>query len=123
MILSLFIIELQHQLNELHPAIASATNYVNARGATSADRLHDVPSRIREIILHGVHTGASTALAAAETYHKMRLAGSLNLAFMEEHNNDDFFEDLEDFDNDADTVANVIHVGDVVSKVFDDDDE
>ena len=119
----MFIIELQHQLNELHPAIASATNYVNACGATSADRLHDVPSRICEIVLHGVHAGASTALAAAEAYHKVCLAGSLNLAFMEEHNNDDFFKDLEDFDSDADAVTNVIHVGDVVSKVFDDDDE
>ena len=123
MILSLFIIELQYQLNKLHPAIASATNYVNAHGATSADRLHDVPSRIREIVLHGVHAGASTVLATAEAYHKVRLAGSLNPAFMEEHNNDDFFEDSEDFDSDANAIPNIIHVGDVVSKVFDDDDE
>ena len=80
-------------------------------------------SRIHEIVLHGVHGGTSTALAAAEAYHKVRMAGSLNLAFMEEHNNDDFFEDLEDFDSDTDAVANVIHVGDIVSKVFDHDDE
>ena len=40
--------------------------FVNARGAVPVVRLHDIPNRVREVALHGVHHGASMALAAAQ---------------------------------------------------------
>ena len=29
-------------------------------------RLHDIPNRVREVALHGIHHGAATALATAQ---------------------------------------------------------
>ena len=40
--------------------------FVNARGAILAIRLYDIPNHVREVALHGVRHGATTALATAQ---------------------------------------------------------
>ena len=52
-----------------------AAGFVNARGAVPVVHLHDIPNRIREVALHGVHHGAAMALAAAQAHsgHELRL--------------------------------------------------
>ena len=40
--------------------------FVNARGAVLVVRLHDIPNRVREVALNGVHHGATMALATAQ---------------------------------------------------------
>ena len=43
-----------------------AAGFVNARGAVLVVHLHDIPNRVREVALHGVHHGVATALAATQ---------------------------------------------------------
>ena len=43
-----------------------AAGFVNARGAVSVIRLHDIPNHVGEVALHGVRHGAATALATAQ---------------------------------------------------------
>ena len=47
-------------------AMEHATGFVNARGAISVVRLHDIPNHVREVALHGVRHGAAMALASAQ---------------------------------------------------------
>ena len=49
--------------------------FVNARGVMPVVHLYDVPNRVREVALHGVHHGAAMALAAtqARSGHELRL--------------------------------------------------
>ena len=39
---------------------------MNARGNTVAARLEDIPNHVREVAGHGVHRGATVALATAQ---------------------------------------------------------
>jgi len=52
-----------------------AAGFVNARGAVLVARLHDIPNHVREVAVHGVHHGATMALAAAQVHssHDLRL--------------------------------------------------
>ena len=54
---------LSAQLESLQLAADYAVGFVNARGAVSVARLHDVPNRAREIALYGVRHGVVVALA------------------------------------------------------------
>ena len=54
------------QLESLQLAANEATDAVNAWGSPIIARLQDVPVRVREIALHGVHHGAAVALTAAQ---------------------------------------------------------
>ena len=40
--------------------------FVNARGTILVVRLHDIPTCVREVALHGVRHGAAMALVAAQ---------------------------------------------------------
>ena len=53
------------QLESLRLAVNVATAAVNARGPLINAHLHDLSAHVQEITLHGVHRGASVALAAA----------------------------------------------------------
>jgi hypothetical protein len=80
-------------------------------------RPHDVPKRIREVALHGVHHGAATALAVAQVSsgHELRLLphGFLATDHLEDH------EGLgDDFSNAASSIALSFAAGDIVNKVF-----
>ncbi|XP_066396094.1 uncharacterized protein [Miscanthus floridulus] len=52
------------QLESLQLAANVAMDVINDQGPLINTRLHDVPARIQEIVLHGVHHGALVALAA-----------------------------------------------------------
>jgi len=54
------------QLESLQLAVNVATNAINAWGPLINAHLHDVSARIQEIALHGVHHGASVALAIVQ---------------------------------------------------------
>jgi len=45
-----------------------ATDAVNTRGSLINARLHDIPSHVQEITLHGIHHGASVALTAVQVW-------------------------------------------------------
>ena len=58
---------LESQIQALYTAAATATKSVNAQGKTVAARLKDIPNRIQEIAGHGIHHGATVALAVVQT--------------------------------------------------------
>ena len=62
-------------MERLRSAAEYAAGFVNARGAVSVVCLYNVPNRVREVALHGVHHGAAMALAVAQTRssHELRL--------------------------------------------------
>ena len=60
------LLDLIAQLESLRSAVDHAAGFVNARGAVPVVHLHDIPNRVREVTLHGVHHGAAMALAAAQ---------------------------------------------------------
>ena len=45
-----------------------AVGFVNARGAVPVVRLHDILNHVREVALHGVHHGATMALASVQAH-------------------------------------------------------
>ena len=54
------------QLESLQLTANMTVDAVNARGSPIDARLQDIPARIQEIALHGVHHGASVALTAVQ---------------------------------------------------------
>ena len=54
------------QLESLQLAANTVVDAVNAHGSLINAHLHDVPARVREIALHGVHHGAAVALTVAQ---------------------------------------------------------
>jgi len=93
---------------------------VNARGNTIATRLQDIPNRVREVAGHGVHCGASVALAMVQTlsWNDLRTLHPIFPAG-EAWNN---FEDLaDDMDMVATTITEEVSLDAVVSNVLADD--
>ena len=62
-------------MESLRSAIEYAVGFINASGAVLVVRLYDVPNRVREVALHGVHHSAAMALAVAQARsgHELRL--------------------------------------------------
>jgi len=91
--------------------------FVNARGAVPVVRLYDVPNRVREVALHGVHHGAAIALAAAQAHcgHNLWL---LPHGFPDAVHPGDHERLTEGFLSDADSMAFNTLADDVVGKVF-----
>ena len=91
--------------------------FINARGAVPVVRLHDIPNRIREVALHGIHHGAAMALAAAQARsgHNLRLLphGFPDAVHPGEHEHL-----VEDFSSIANSVAFNTLADDIVGKVF-----
>ena len=54
---------MESQVQTLLEASRVAIDSVNARGSTVAARLRNVPARVMEVADHGVHAGASRAIA------------------------------------------------------------
>ena len=96
-----------------------ATGFVNARGAIPVARLHDIPNRIREVALHGIHHGASMALAAAQVHpsHNLRLLprGASVTGYPK-----DYERLVEDFFDATNSIAVTSLADDIVNKVFSD---
>ena len=108
---------LSAQLESLQLAAEYAVGFVNARGAISIVRLYDIPNRIREVALHGIHHGAATALAAAQARsgHNLRL---LPHGFPDAVHPGDHERLTEDFLSVVDSVAFNTLADDIVGKVF-----
>ena len=113
------LLDLSAQLESLRSAADHAAGFVNARGAVPVVRLHDIPNRIREVSLHGVHHGAAMALAAAQVHsgHDLRLlpCGALVTGYL-----GDYERLVEDFFDAANSVALTSQADDIVNKVFSD---
>ena len=110
------LLDLSAQLERLQSATEYAVRFVNARGTVLMVHLHDIPNRVREVTLHGVHHGAATALAAAQARsgHNLRLLphGFSNAVHPGDH------EHLtEDFPNTTDSMAFNTLANDIVGKV------
>ena len=91
--------------------------FVNARGAILVVRLHDIPNRVREVALHGIHHGGATALATAQA----RLGHNLWLlphGFLDAMHPGDHERLTEGFLSDADSMAFNTLADDIVGKVF-----
>ena len=90
---------------------------VNARGAVSVVRLHDIPNHVREAALHGIRHGGAMALAAAQAHsgHNLRLLphGFLDATYPGEHERL-----VEDFMSTANCVAFNTLADDIVGKAF-----
>ena len=116
-ILSFNLLDLTAQLESLQSAVDHAAGFVNARGAVSVVRLHDIPNHVREVALHGVHHGAAMALAAAQacSAHNLRL---LRHGFPDTVHPGEHERLVEDFSSVANSVAFNTLADDIVSKVF-----
>ena len=91
--------------------------FVNARGAISVVCLHDISNRVREVALHGIRYGATTALAAAQAHsdYNLRLLphGFPDMVHPEDHERL-----VEEFLSAANSVAFNTLADDIVGKVF-----
>ena len=115
--LSLNISDLTAQLESLRSAADHAAGFINARAVVPVVRLHDIPNRVREVALHGIHHGATMALAATQAHSGLNLwflpHGFPDAAYPGEH------ECLvEDFMSIANSVAFNTLADDIVGKVF-----
>ena len=110
-------LDLSAQLESLRLAADHAVGFVNARGAVLMVRLHDIPNRIGEVALHGVHHGAAMALAAAQVHsdHDLRLLphGAPATGYPR-----DYDRLVEDFSDTANSVVLTSQADDIVNKVF-----
>ena len=79
--------------------------------------LHDIPNRVREVALHGVHHGAAMALATAQARsgHELWL---LPHGFLATSHPGDHERLVEDFFNAANSIALTSQAKDIVNKVF-----
>ena len=96
----------------------SATVAVNARGPLLINRLHDVPTRIQEIALHGIRCGAAVALAMARVQTGHELC-TMELGFLMADDPDMHEELIEDFDDVVQAIVDITSTQDVINKVFD----
>ena len=98
-------------------SVGKPSRFVNARGAVPVVFLHDIPNRVREVALHGIHHGAAMVLAAAQAHsgHNIRLLphGFLDTAHPGEHERL-----VEDFSSAANSVAFNTLADNIVSEVF-----
>ena len=111
--------DLSAQLESLQLAAEYAAGFVNARGAVPIVRLYDIPYRVREVALHGIHHGAATALAAAQACsgHNLWL---LPHCFLDAMHPGDHERLTEDFLSAAGSMAFNTLADDIVGKVFSD---
>ena len=111
------LLDLSAQLESLRSAVDHAAGFVNAKGAASVVRLHDIPNHVREVALHGVRHGTTMALAAAQARsgHNLRLLphGFLDATYPKEHERL-----VEDFMSAVNSIAFNTLADDIVGKVF-----
>ena len=80
-------------------------------------RLYDIPNRVREVALHGVHHGAAMALtvAQARSSHELQL---LPHGFLATEHPKDHQRLVKNFFNTANSVALASQAKDIVNEVF-----
>jgi len=94
-----------------------AARFVYARDAVPVVHLHDVPNRVREVALHGVHHGAAMALPSTQAHsgHELRL---LPHGFLAAVHSKDYECLIEDFFSASNFVALISQADDIVAKVY-----
>ena len=105
------------QLESLQLAADATADAVNAWGSLIAARLQDVPVRVQEIALHGVHHGAAVALTAAQvqTGHDLH---AMEVGFPIGDGPKGHEDLLKEFIVAAEAVVDITSAQDVVNKVF-----
>ena len=81
-------------------------------------RLHDVPSHVQEITLHGIRHGAAVALTMAQVQTRYELH-AMEIGFPMGDGPEEHEDLLEEFTVAAEAVVDIISAQDVVNKVFD----
>ena len=91
---------------------------VNARGSLIDARLQDIPARIQDIALHGMHHGASVALTVVQvqTGHDLH---AMEVGFLIGDGPEGHEDLIEDFTIAVKAIVDITPAQDVVNKVFD----
>ena len=113
---------MESQVHALLAAAHTTTEVVNARGSIVAARLQVIPNRIQEIAGHGVHQGATVALAMVQTLSGNDLR-TLHPIFPEGEEREEFDELVDDLGVVATTIAEDVSLDAVISNVFVDDSD
>ena len=106
------------KLESLQLAVNIAMDAVNAWGPLINVRLHDISARIQEIALHGIHHGASMALAVAQVQTGYELQ-AMEIGFSMGDGPEEHEDLLEEFVVTAEAIVDITSAQDVVNKVFD----
>lgn len=108
---------METQLQALQVVARRATDDVNARGPLLADRLWDIPNRVREIACHGIHVGAATALSIVQVQlgHDIRDVEPIQ-AMGDTYL--DFLDDMEELEDTATTIGDEANPNVVLLRVF-----
>ena len=106
------------QLENLELEVNVATTTVNAWGPLLNNHLQDIPTHIQEIAHHGIHRGATMALAAAQvqTGHDLR---TMELGFPMGDDSSTHEDLIEDFEDTAAAIVDIASAQDIVNRVFD----
>ena len=83
-------------------------------------RLQDIPNHIQEIAGHGIHHGATVALAVVQTLSKKDL-WTLQPVFPLGQAREEFEELVDDLDGVTTVISDEIHVGNVINNAFTDE--
>ena len=106
------------QLESLQLAANAVLDAVNAWGPLINVRLHDISARIQEIALHGIHHGASMALAMAQVQTRYELQ-AMEISFPMGDGPEEHEDLLEEFVMAVEAIVDITSAQDVVNKVFD----
>jgi len=106
------------QLESLRLAANMATAAINAWGSLINTHLHDVLAHVQEIALHGVHRGASVALATAQVQTGYELY-TMETGFPMGDGPEEHEELIKDFIDAAEAIVDITSAQDVINNVFD----
>ena len=95
----------------------AAADVVNARGSPIDACLQDIPARIEEITLHGVHHGAAVALTVAQVQDGYGLH-AMETGFPMGDGPEEHEGLLKEFVMAAEAIVDITSAQDVVNKVF-----
>ena len=95
-----------------------ATAAVNARGPFINVCLHNVPARVLEIALHGVHCSAPVALAAVQLQTGYKL-DTMETGFLMGDGPEEHEELIKEFVDAAEAIVDITSAQDVINNVFD----
>ena len=106
------------QLKSLQLAANVAMDAINARGPLINARLHDVLAHVQEITLHGVHHGASVALAAVQVQTRHELH-TMETSFLMGDGPEEHKDLITKFVDAAEAIVDITSAQDVINNVFD----
>ena len=106
------------QLETLQLAANMTTTAVNAWAPFINARLHDIPVRVQEIALHGVHHGALVALDAAQVQTRYELH-TMETSFPMGDGPEEHEDLIEEFIDAAEAIMDITSAQDVINNVFD----